>query len=75
MVLGDSVIRMTKKLSDKDKEQIDSGIKDIQSIVEQIEKLSEMLCSVENKKTIKESHVLSLLRYMDLINELKQVNS
>ena len=40
-----------------------------------IEKISEMLCSVENKKTIKESHVLSLLRYMDLVNELKQVNS
>ena len=40
-----------------------------------IEKLSEMLCSVENKKIIKESHVLSLLRYMDLVNELKQVNS
>ena len=40
-----------------------------------IEKLSEMLCSVENKKIIKESHVLSLLRYMDLVNELKQVHS
>ena len=39
-----------------------------------VEKLSEMLCSVENKKTIKESHVLSLLRYMDLVNELKQVH-
>jgi len=40
-----------------------------------VEKLSEMLCSVENKKIIKESHVLSLLRYMDLVNELKQVHS
>ena len=40
-----------------------------------VEKISEMLCSVENKKIIKESHVLSLLRYMDLVNELKQVNS
>jgi len=40
-----------------------------------VQKLSEMLCSVENKKIIKESHVLSLLRYMDLINELKQVHS
>jgi hypothetical protein len=40
-----------------------------------VQKLSEMLCSVENKKTLKESHVLSLLRYMDLINELKQVHS
>jgi hypothetical protein len=40
-----------------------------------VQKLSEMLCSVENKKVIKESHVLSLLRYMDLVNELKQVHS
>jgi len=40
-----------------------------------VEKLSEMLCSVENKKVIKESHVLSILRYMDLVNELKQVHS
>ena len=40
-----------------------------------VEKLSELLCSVEKKKTIKESHVLSLLRYMDLVNELKQANS
>ena len=30
-----------------------------------------MLCTVENMKTIKESHVLSLLRYYDLIKELK----
>jgi hypothetical protein len=38
-----------------------------------VEKLSEMLCNVENLKTIKESHVLSLLRYFDLIRELKEV--
>ena len=36
-----------------------------------VKKLSEMLCTVENMKTIKESHVLSLLRYFDLIKELK----
>ena len=36
-----------------------------------VQKLSEMLCTVENMKTIKESHVLSLLRYFDLIKELK----
>ena len=36
-----------------------------------VEKLSEMLCTVENMKTIKESHVLSLLRYFDLIRELR----
>lgn len=38
-----------------------------------VEKLSEMLCNVENLKTIKESHILSLLRYYDLIRELKEV--
>lgn len=38
-----------------------------------VQKLSEMLCNVENLKTIKESHVLSLLRYFDLIRELKEV--
>ena len=36
-----------------------------------VQKLSEMLCTVENMKTIKESHILSLLRYFDLIKELK----
>jgi hypothetical protein len=40
-----------------------------------VQKLSEMLCNVENMKKIKESHVLSLLRYMDLIDELKEVHS
>ena len=39
-----------------------------------VSKMSEMLCSVENMKTIKESHILSLLRYFDLINELKEVH-
>jgi len=36
-----------------------------------VSKLSEMLCNVESMKTIKESHVLSLLRYFDLVRELK----
>ena len=40
-----------------------------------VEKLSEMLCNVENLKVIKESHVLSLLRYFDLIRELKDLHS
>ena len=40
-----------------------------------VNKLSEMLCTVENMKTIKESHVLSLLRYFDLIRELKEMHS
>jgi len=39
-----------------------------------ISKLSEMLCNVETMKTIKESHVLSLLRYFDLIDELIRVH-
>jgi hypothetical protein len=39
-----------------------------------VSKLSEMLCSVESMKTIKESHVLSLLRYFDLVRELKELN-
>jgi hypothetical protein len=37
--------------------------------------LSEMLCNVESMKTIKESHVLSLLRYFDLVRELKGMHS
>ena len=40
-----------------------------------VDKLSEMLCNVETIKIIKESHVLTILRYFDLIKELKQVNS
>lgn len=39
-----------------------------------VQKLSEMLCTVENMKSIKESHVLSLLRYFDLIRELKEMH-
>ena len=40
-----------------------------------VQKLSEILCTVENMKTIKESHILSLLRYFDLVNELKEVHA
>ena len=39
-----------------------------------VTKLSEMLCSVETMKTIKESHILSLLRYFDLVRELKEMH-
>ena len=39
-----------------------------------VQKLSEMLCTVENMKSLKESHVLSLLRYFDLLRELKGVH-
>ena len=54
------------------KEQV-SGIKDPATKIK-VEKLSEMLCSVETIKLVKESHVLTLLRYYDLITELKEVN-
>ena len=40
-----------------------------------VDKLSEMLCNVETIKIIEESHILTILRYYDLIKELKQVNS
>ena len=40
-----------------------------------VKKLSEMLCTVENIKIIKESHILSLLRYFDLIDELQGVHA
>jgi len=39
-----------------------------------VDKLSEMLCNVETIKLVKESHVLTLLRYFDLITELKEAN-
>ena len=39
-----------------------------------VDKLSEMLCNVETIKIIKESHVLTILRYFDLITELKKAN-
>jgi hypothetical protein len=39
-----------------------------------VQKLSELLCNVENLKTIKESHVLSLLRYFELVDELTKVH-
>jgi len=55
------------------KKQLSEHVKHITDKVTKIkvEKLSEMLCTVENMKTIKESHVLSLLRYFDLIRELQ----
>jgi hypothetical protein len=39
-----------------------------------VERLSEMLCDVENINIVKESHVLNLLRYFDLIKELNGVH-
>jgi hypothetical protein len=40
-----------------------------------VAKLSEMLCNVESLKMIKESHILSLLRYFDLVKELKEIHA
>ena len=40
-----------------------------------VKKLSEMLCNVESMKVIKESHILSLLRYFDLVDELKEIHA
>ena len=39
-----------------------------------VERLSEMLCNVETMKRLKESHIVSLMRYMDLIDELNRVH-
>jgi hypothetical protein len=59
------------------KKELSAQAKTITDKVTQIkvQKLSEMLCTVENMKTIKESHILSLLRYFDLIKELKGLQS
>lgn len=40
-----------------------------------VQKLSEMLCNVESMKVIKESHILSLLRYFDLVDELNEIHA
>lgn len=39
-----------------------------------VERLSEMLCNVENMNVIKESHILSLLKYYELVSELNEVH-
>jgi len=39
-----------------------------------IQRLSEMLCNVETMKRLNESHIISLMRYMDLIDELNKVH-
>jgi hypothetical protein len=39
-----------------------------------VEKLSEMLCNVETIKRLKESHILNLMRYMDLVDELNEIH-
>lgn len=54
------------------KEHVEKTADDVARI--KIENLAEMLCNVENMKVIKESHVLSLLRYFDLVDELNRVH-
>ena len=39
-----------------------------------VNRLSEMLCNVETMKQIKESHMVSIMRYMDLVAELNEVH-
>ncbi len=63
------IIPTIKKQLAEQAKQVDDKVVKIK-----IEKLSEMLCNVENLKTIKESHVLSLLRYFDLVRELKGIH-
>tara|TARA_R110000803_G_scaffold206529_1_gene273850 strand:+ start:2087 stop:2938 length:852 start_codon:yes stop_codon:yes gene_type:complete len=39
-----------------------------------VQRLSEMLCNVETMKRLNESHIVSLMRYMDLVDELNRVH-
>jgi len=39
-----------------------------------VQRLSEMLCNVETMKHLNESNIVSLMRYMDLIDELNGVH-
>ena len=64
-----TIIPSIKKQLFTESKRIDDAVVKIK-----VQKLSEMLCNVENLKTIKESHVLSLLRYFDLVKELKGVH-
>jgi len=60
--------RIKKQLAEAAK-QIDDKVTKIK-----VEKLSEMLCNVESIKKLKESHILNLMRYMDLVDELNEVS-
>jgi hypothetical protein len=57
-----------KRLSEHSKHITDKVVKI------KVEKLSEMLCNVETIKKIKESHILNLMRYMDLVDELNEIH-
>ena len=60
------------KIKQQLKEHVSKTEDDVARI--KIENLAEMLCNVENMKVIKESHVLSLLRYFDIVDELNRVH-
>lgn len=51
-------------------EKIDDSVTKIK-----VTKLSEMLCDVENINMLKESHILNLMRYYDLISELDEIHN
>jgi hypothetical protein len=72
----DSLREYIKKEIPGIKQKLSEHAKQITDQVTQIkvQKLSEMLCNVENVKTIKESHILSLLRYFELSDELIRVH-
>lgn len=65
-----------KTIIPKIKTQLSEHVSKIEDGVTKIKvtKLSEMLCNVETMKTIKESHILSLLRYFDLVDELNEIH-
>ena len=65
-----------KTIIPKIKTQLATHVSKIEDDVTRIKvtKLSEMLCNVETMKTIKESHILSLLRYFDLVDELNEIH-
>ena len=58
------------------KQQLKNHVSKIDDAVTKIkvERLSEMLCDVENINIIKESHVLNILRYFDLVKELNEAH-
>jgi hypothetical protein len=64
-----------QKIIPRIKKQLAVSAKSIDDKVTKIkvEKLSEMLCNVESIKKLKESHILNLMRYMDLVDELNEV--
>ena len=72
----DSLKRYIKTEIPKIKQQLKEHVSKTEDDVARIkiENLAEMLCNVENMKVIKESHVLSLLRYFDLVDELNRVH-